>query len=149
VERFLTEHAGIAPAAAKRRAAQANGAIGEALAMAENSADARTAAALLAAARTGGAARWRYVLGVKPFLARGAFTDTLDATLGALHDELERRLRGGEGGEGARSEGRDVPAEALVSAIRDVQQARRLAQGNVNPQLITADLLRRLAESGV
>ena len=29
-----------------------------------------------------------------------------------------------------------------------IERARKLAQGNVNPQLIVADLLRRLAEAG-
>ena len=141
VERFLTETAEprVPAAAARRRAEQASGSIGEALAMAD-SGDGAGGGELLAAARKGPLARWRYVLGVKPFQARGAFTETLDAVLDDLKDALERRLRGGAD---------DVPAAALLAAIKDVEAARRLAQGNVNPQLIAADLLRRLEASGV
>jgi hypothetical protein len=77
---------------------------------------------------------------VKPYQARGAFTDTLDAVLDELKDTLEQRLRGAGGG---------VPADALLEAIKNVEAARRMAQGNVNPQLIAADLLRKLAVAGV
>jgi hypothetical protein len=34
----------------------------------------------------------------------------------------------------------------LLEAIRDIERARKLARGNGNPQLIAADLTRRLAE---
>lgn len=140
VEKFLTEVAAVAPGAARRRAEQAGGSIGEALALTDGDGNA-LGAALLAAARKGPSARWRYVLGVKPFQARGVFTETLDAVLDELKDQLERRLRGTEAG--------TVSADALLGAIREVEKARRLAQGNVNPQLVTADLLKCLAEAGV
>lgn len=141
VERFLVEHAEppVGAAAARRRAEQAGGSIGEALAMAGGD-DTAGGAELLTAARKGPLARWRYVLGVRPFQARGAFTATLDAALDELKDALERRLRG---------EPAEVSADALLAAIRDIEQARRLAQGNVNPQLIAADLLRRLEAARV
>ena len=141
VERFLLEQVEPkpAPAAARRRAERAGGSIGEALALAGESEAIREAGAdLVSVARRGDPARWRYVLGVKPFQARGAFTDTLEAALDQLKDDLERRLRGA---------GQAGPAEPLLAAIRHVEQARRLAQGNVNPQLIAADLLKRLSES--
>lgn len=142
VERFLAEAVTppVPAAAARRRAEHASGSIGEALALGDGDTESAGGADLLAAARRGAAGRWRYVLGVKPYQARGAFTDTLDAALDELKDGLERRLRGGSD---------PVPADALLEAIRDVEQARRMAQGNVNPQLIAADLLRRLAESGI
>lgn len=142
VEKFLTEVAAVPPGSARRRAEQAGGSIGEALALTGDDGDGNAlGAALLAAARKGPSARWRYVLGVKPFQARGGFTQTLDAALDELKDQLERRLRGIEAG--------TVSADALLAAIREVEKARRLAQGNVNPQLITADLLKSLSEAGV
>jgi DNA polymerase-3 subunit delta' len=142
VERFLTQSAEprVPAAAARRRAEHASGSIGAALAMADSDGAPGAGAELLAAVRKGPLARWRYVLGVKPYQARGGFTDTLDAVLDDLKDALERRLRGAAD---------DVPADALLAAIRDVEAARRMAQGNVNPQLIAADLLRRLAAAGV
>jgi DNA polymerase-3 subunit delta' len=144
IERFLTQvpDPPLAPGAARRRAERAGGSIGEALAPAAGDEPDASGAELLAVARKGAAARWRYVLGVRPWQARGAFTGTLDAALDELKDELERRLRGADTG-GA------VSADALVGAIRSVEQSRRLAQGNVNPQLIAADLLRSLTEAGV
>lgn len=142
VEKFLTEVAEVPPGTARRRAEQAGGSIGEALALAGHDDDGNAlGAALLAAARKGPSARWRYVLGVKPYQARGMFTATLDAALDELKDQLERRLRFTESG--------DVSADALLDAIKEVEKARRLAQGNVNPQLITADLLRSLGEAGI
>ncbi len=142
VELFLAESADppVPAAAAHRRAERASGSIGEALALADGEDVPGGGAELLAAARKGPLARWRYVLGVKPYQARGAFTDTLDAVLDDLKDALERRLRGAADA---------VPADALLAAIKDVETARRLAQGNVNPQLIAADLLRRLEAAGV
>ncbi len=141
VERFLTEQAGVAGPAAKRRADTAGGSIGEALALGGAGAAGQDKAGtdLLAAARRGGVERWRYVLGVKPYQARGAFTETLDGALDQLKDELERRLRGNGGAAASQ------PAEPLLEAIRAIEAARRMAQGNVNPQLITAELLAKLA----
>jgi DNA polymerase III subunit delta' len=67
--------------------------------------------------------------------ARGAFTDMLDSlivllaerTRAALHDGNERR------------------AAAITRAAASVGNARVLAGGNVNPQLLTADILRDLS----
>ena len=67
--------------------------------------------------------------------ARGAFSDLLDALTVALHE----RMRGGT----ERSDERR--ALAASRAIDLVEEAKLLADGNVNPQLITAKLLRDLA----
>lgn len=143
VEKFLTEVAGVPAGSAHRRAEQAGGSVGEALAMAGDDAAANALGAeLLAAARKNAATRWRYVMGVKPYQARGAFTEALDGALDELKDQLERRLRGTE-------TATTVSADALLGAIKEVEKARRLAQGNVNPQLITAELLRSLSEAGI
>jgi DNA polymerase III subunit delta' len=65
-----------------------------------------------------------YALGQVPFQARGGFTDMLDALANKLRSEAKR------GGDTAK----------LVEAIAQVMDARDLAQGNVNPQLLAAVL---------
>ncbi len=73
----------------------------------------------------------RYALALKqmPFQARGGFTGMLDELLAQLRAEAQR-------GETAK----------VVEAIAQVLEARDLAQGNVNPQLLTAVLGEDLAE---
>ena len=93
----------------------------------------------LDAAVRGPEARFRYVLALKPFGGRGDFTDTLAAAGELLRDRLAERLR-------APATGVAVPATGLLEAIREIERARKLARGNGNPQLIAADLTRRLAE---
>jgi hypothetical protein len=68
-------------------------------------------------------------LGEKPYEARGAFSAMLDDVLERLRGEARR------GGATAR----------LVQAMARVLEARTLAQGNVNPQLISAVLTDDLA----
>jgi DNA polymerase-3 subunit delta' len=65
-----------------------------------------------------------YALGQVPFQARGGFTDMLDSLAERLRAEAKL--------------GRDT--EKLVEAIAQVMDARDLAQGNVNPQLLAAVL---------
>jgi DNA polymerase-3 subunit delta' len=69
-------------------------------------------------------APWLFALGQVPFQARGGFTDMLDALATRLRSEA------GRGGD----------TEKLVEAIALVLDARDLAQGNVNPQLLAAVL---------
>src|SRR5881296_1847905 len=69
-------------------------------------------------------APWLFALGQVPFQARGGFTDMLDSLASRLRSEAQR---GGETGK-------------LVEAIALVLDARDLAQGNVNPQLLAAVL---------
>ena len=92
-----------------------------------------------AAATRGREARFRYLLALKPFGGRGDFTDTLAAAGELLRDRLAAQLR-------APSTAAASPATGLLEAIRDIERARKLARGNGNPQLIAADLTRRLAE---
>jgi len=141
VERFLTEAAGVAPADARRRADLSAGSIGAALETAGTAGAADQATALLEAARRGTVARYRYALGVKSFGGRGDFTATLDAAAEQLRDGLARSLR--DAGAAAAS---DTSASRLAAQLKDVEWARRLAQGNVNPQLIAAELLERLGK---
>jgi DNA polymerase-3 subunit delta' len=65
-----------------------------------------------------------FALGQVPFQARGGFTDMLDGLADRLRSEAKR---GGD-------------TEKLVEAIALVMDARDLAQGNVNPQLLAAVL---------
>ena len=74
--------------------------------------------------------RYAYTLRQAPFQARGGFTDMLDGLLERLRAEVRR------GGETRR----------LAQAIALVLEAREQAQGNVNPQLLTAVLAGELAE---
>jgi DNA polymerase-3 subunit delta' len=67
---------------------------------------------------------WLFALGQVPFQARGGFTDMLDVLADKLRTEAKR---GGD-------------TEKLVEAIALVMDARDLAQGNVNPQLLAAVL---------
>jgi DNA polymerase-3 subunit delta' len=72
----------------------------------------------------------QYALGQVPFQARGGFTDMLDALADKLRSEVRR---GGD-------------TEKLVEAIGLVMDARDVAQGNVNPQLLAAVLADDLRE---
>jgi len=113
-----------------RRVQAAEGSIGR-LVAAEGADGAGTAAAdrLLQAVRRGPAARYGAALAQPPFQARGAFTSMLDALLVRLRDEAR------EGGDTGK----------VIAAMAQVLEARDLAQGNVNPQLLTAVLSEDLA----
>ena len=141
VARFLVEVPSPAASAAnaRRRADLAAGSIGAALALDGETTQARAAGRALLEAASGPAARHAYALAVRPFGARGAFTETLDAAAELLRDALERRLR-----EVPQADAPDEPATALLQSLHEIERSRRIAQGNVNPQLVVADLLRRL-----
>lgn len=69
--------------------------------------------------------------------ARGGFSDTLDALTLALYDRMRQGV-----------EGRDESGAGAASrAIDLVEEAKRLAEGNVSPQLITARLLTDLSRT--
>ncbi len=148
IARFLREvpDPPLGEAEAGRRAELAGGAISAALAAGAPAASRVLADGLLAAAAGGPAARWRYALATKPFGARAAFTDTLDVAAEKLRDELAAQLRAPTGGGRAGGTGEEPPSR-LLAQVRELERARQLAQGNVNPQLVVAGLLRRLAEA--
>ncbi|HXF94698.1 MAG TPA: hypothetical protein VNI61_01220 [Gemmatimonadales bacterium] len=93
--------------------------------------------ALLRAARAKPLARYAFALAQKPFEARGAFSDLLDGLL----ERLRAQARAGG------TAGRKGEMAGLVRAISQVMEARELAQGNVNPQLLAAVLIERLSRS--
>src|SRR3989442_12042887 len=108
-----------------QRVALADGAIGRLLADGAGRArGAEAAERFLAAVEAGPVRRYEVALGLQPFQARGGFTDMLDGLLERLR---ERARTGGE-------------TEKVVEAIARVLEARDLAQGNVNPQLLAAVL---------
>ena len=90
-----------------------------------------------AVSRKRSADRYSLALSAGAARARATFTDSLDALAGALH----RRTRD------AVDEGRHDQALALATSLDAVNRSAILAAGNVNPQLITASLLARMAEA--
>jgi DNA polymerase III subunit delta' len=66
--------------------------------------------------------------------ARGAFSTSLDALTTLLHERARAAAERGNA-DGART---------AAGAIDAIEEAKELASGNVNPQLITSELLRRL-----
>jgi DNA polymerase-3 subunit delta' len=66
--------------------------------------------------------------------ARGGFSDMLDALTTVLHEHVRA----------AANAGNPVRARGSAQAVELVERAKEMATGNVNPQLITADLLRGL-----
>ena len=117
----------------------AHGAPGALLGAADHGAIVARARALLAAARGGRdqLLRAAFVQGVSK--ARGAFSDVLDAITVLLHEQARAAARAGDSARAVRS----------AKAVRVVEDAKRIAEGNVSPQLITANLLRTLSEIGV
>ncbi len=112
------------------RVSSAEGCIGRLLAPeGDSGAASRRAGELLDAGRKGAATLYALALSQMPFQARGGFTEMLDALAGRL------RAQAKTGGE----------TQKLVQAIARVMDARELAHGNVNPQLVTAVLAEDLA----
>jgi DNA polymerase-3 subunit delta' len=109
----------------------AEGCIGKLLAGDDARKDESAIDAVFAAARQTSAERYVFALGQPPFQARGAFTALLDGLLERLRSEARA--------------GRDTAA--VVSAMARVLDARELAQGNVNPQLLAAVLVEDLSAS--
>src|SRR6266516_297211 len=116
-----------------QRVALADGRIGRLLADGDGRArGAEASEQFLAAVEAGPARRYGFALGLQPFQARGGFTDMLDGLLERLREQAR------SGGE----------TEKVVAAIARVLEARGLAQGNVNPQLVAAVLADDLREQG-
>lgn len=90
-----------------------------------------------AAAAPDRGARMRVALAQGGFGARGKFSDTLDALTMLLHERARAAVNRGNAAEGA----------SASRAVAAVEETKELASGNVNPQLLTASLLRHLAPS--
>jgi DNA polymerase-3 subunit delta' len=96
------------------------------------------ARALLDAARRGHEHVMRAAFVQSSSKARGQFTDVLDAMTVLLHERSRDAARAGDG----------AAAAASARAVRFVEEAKRSAEGNVSPQLLSARLLGQLAETG-
>jgi DNA polymerase-3 subunit delta' len=68
--------------------------------------------------------------------ARGAFTTSLDALTALLHERVRASA----------DRGNDTGARRAAQAMTVVERAKERATGNVNPQLVTSELMRALGE---
>ena len=107
----------------ERIVAGAGGSIGRLLAL-KGAPERHLDESWLGSTQRGAVERYATALRQTPFQARGGFTDMLDGLL----DRLRREARGSQ------------DPKRLVAAIALVMEARDQAQGNVNPQLLTAVL---------
>jgi DNA polymerase-3 subunit delta' len=117
----------------------AAGAPGSLIGAADRSAVIERAQALLAAASGGREHALRAAFTQSSTKARGAFSDVLDALTVLLHEHVELAV----------ADGNADKATAGAKAMRLVEEAKRSAEGNAMPQLVTAQLLRGLQEAGV
>ena len=81
------------------------------------------------------ASRYRLAFAQGSSRARGSFSDTLDALEVLLHDRVRRAAGAGD----------DLAAVGAARSLGLVERAKEQATGNVNPQLLTAALLRDLS----
>jgi DNA polymerase-3 subunit delta' len=162
VAAFLEREKGMKHAEAEALAGQSEGAIGRALRLLPSSGGAGVlqrqrdmARNLLAAATAQGAAeRFAAANAVAPAGARGEFSAGLQALALWLRDLMV--VAGGAPDQVAYTDDTafltsiakkaQVRPQSVTSAILRVQEAQEMAAGNVNPQLILADLLRGLRE---
>jgi DNA polymerase III subunit delta' len=131
----------------ERRVSLAEGSIGRALALGEDSGKAEDAARqLLEAVLAGSGPSLEQALRQAPWSARGDFTAMLDA----LAETLSEAARGSVG----QTPRRPIPQalqryrspDRLLKAMEHVADAREAAWGNANPQLLLAVLGEELAE---
>jgi DNA polymerase III subunit delta' len=159
VHAFLVREMKMAEGEASALAAIADGAIGRALRLVPGAGGAGTAQRLretgrdllTAALADSEAARFAAANAVAPAGARGEFTGTLEALALWLRDLMA--VSAGAPDTVAYAAGADeallrklaarpgVRPEGVARAILRVQEAQEMAGGNVNPQLIVADLL--------
>ncbi len=160
---FLIEQRGTQPAEATRVARLAQGSIGRALGFLPLGDQPgpledlrRQARALLEAAASGTPARRAAAaLNVAPAGARGAFSSVLEALatwvrdLGAVAAGAPELALNSDAVPDLHALARKLPRAAAGAPLmlRHVEEARQLAYGNVNPQLILATLLNRLAQA--
>jgi DNA polymerase III subunit delta' len=80
-------------------------------------------------------ARMRVAMSQGGFGARGRFSDTLDALTMLLHERSRAAVK----------HGNVAQASGAARGVAVVEETKELASGNVNPQLLTASLMRQLA----
>lgn len=117
----------------------ANGAPGALIGALDRSTAVDRARQLLTAAEQGREAMLRAAFSSSSSKARGAFSDVLDALTILLHERAREATQHGD----------EPSARRAVRAIPEVETAKRLAEGNINPQLITARLVHALSGRAV
>lgn len=152
---FLEEHVGLDGEGARRVARVAQGSIGRALRLTTDREQAiRDEATDLLRLAIGGsrARRLRHAVQVSPAGARGEFSEVLAAVQELIRDLLAA-VTDDPGRAFAPSrirnilDGRRPHPHSLIRAAESVEEARRLADANVNPQAITSVLLDGLADT--
>jgi DNA polymerase-3 subunit delta' len=153
VEAFLREEAAVEAEEARTAARRSQGSIGRALR--ELTGEGRelqeeAEAFVRAALSRRPVDRWEYATTVSPSGARGEYSDLLARVAELLRDLLALSLDRADASvqrERARelAGDRELAPHGLVSALERLEEARGEAQGNVNPQAITAELLPRMA----
>ena len=115
----------------------AKGAPGSLFGAADRTAAVARARELLNAASAGREQRLHAAFTAGSAKARGAFTDVLDAMTVLLYERARDAAQRGD----------ERTARAAARAVPAVEEAKRAADGNANPQLVTAQLLDQLAGS--
>jgi DNA polymerase-3 subunit delta' len=105
----------------------------------ENDASIRTRAAAVVDAAMSADPTRRYIVALQQggWGARGGFSDLLDAVTAQLHESAREAVLAGDGERAVR----------FARAVELVEDAKETTLTNVNPSLVTADLLDRLAHS--
>lgn len=130
------------------RVRQAGGCIGAAIGADAADAKARQwAVDVLNAVLAGPTARAEQSLRQAPWSARGDFTGLLDALADSLHEATRTALGESPVASGPLEGLSRRPPAALLRATERVLEARAVAQGNVNPQLLLASLGDALART--
>ena len=114
----------------------AEGVIGSVLTSSRDQAKGALAGRVARVVREGPGKRAEAALSQPPWSARGDFTAALDGLAWSLRERAREELEQG-----------NPIAGRTVAALEEVLETRQLAQGNVNPQLLLANLLDRLAEA--
>ncbi len=163
VEAFLTNAAGADPSTARLAAHLAQGSIGRALGYLPQDGEPgpledvrqRARRLLSSALASGSAHRFAAAHGETPAGARGVFRDVLESLevwcrdVAAVTEGAEDHVVNVDSIDDLRTAARLAPAAGslLSDGVDLIEEARTLASGNVNPQLILARLLRRLGET--
>lgn len=116
----------------------ANGAPGTLLGGTDRTVAVDKARALLSAADSGREQALRAAFTAGSGKARGSFTDMLDALTVLIHERARDATHRGD----------ERAARTAVKSIPAIEDAKRAAEGNANPQLVTARLLDQLAQAG-
>jgi DNA polymerase-3 subunit delta' len=151
VAAFLEFEADTPPEEAAKIARLSQGSIGRALSMIAGEESGYEEAERLLRAALGGkrADRLGYALSLTARGARGGLLRTLDATGELLRDQLALATGNEEtvldAGRARDLSPKLLEAEGVLAALERLEEAKRAAGGNVNPQAVSASLLRELA----